>query len=203
MANGDDSLAKIIAQENDVGKMYVRGYTKHGRALIYMRGDREQTNHELNNMRHLVWNLEKAIACTKRKSQALGASAVGLEKVILIMDFTHFSMATAPPMSVSKHTLHILQSHYPERVQTIYCFNAPFIFKAFWSMVKHFVDPATKRKIVFVNESNIKQDFHVQFDDLSALEEVAGGTAIEQLSNWDSEAYLNLPFDVAFDERSS
>ena len=153
-------------------------------------------------MKHLVWNLEKACACTKRKSKELGRSEQGLEKIILIMDFTKFSMATTPPMSVSKHTLTILQSHYPERVKTIYCFNAPFMFKAFWAMVKPFVDPVTKQKIVFVTGAGGMAKFHENFDNTNEnLEELTGGAAVS--SDWDSSVYLDLPFDVAFDEKAS
>ena len=163
-----------------------------------------QTNVEMDNMKHLVFNLEKAIACTKRKSKQLGTSEQGLEKIILIMDFTHFSMATTPPMSVSKHTLTILQSHYPERVKTIYCFNAPFMFKAFWAMVKPFVDPVTKNKIVFVTGASGMANFHQYFDeDKKDLEELTGGTAVSiSADDWDSSVYLDLPFDVAFGEES-
>ena len=198
---GDEEFRQIMAHETEVGKMYVRGYDKDGRVLLYMRGDREQTHDETNNMRHLVWNMEKAIACTNRKSKQLGKSKVGLEKFIMIQDFTNFSLATAPPMSVSKHTLKILQSHYPGRVKTIYCFNAPFMFKVFWTLVKPFVDQATKDTIVFVSNTADMAKFHQIFDRCDELEEVTGGTAVDKLAEWDSKVYVNLPFDVAFDEK--
>lgn len=202
-SNDDPEFVKIMDQELSTGKIYARGYNRDGRVLLYMRGDREQTHHPVSNMRHLVWNLEKAIACTKRKSKQLGTSAVGLEKVILIHDFTNFSLASAPPMSVSKQTMTILQSHYPERFKTIYCFNAPFMFKVFWGMVKPFVNQATKDMIVFVNTDSAAgmAKFHQIFDDTSGLEEVTGGTAVDKLAPWDAQVYMNLPFDVAFDEK--
>lgn len=200
--DGDADMRKMIVKENETGKTYVRGYDKNGRALIYMRNERENTHNEINNMKSLVWNLEKGIACTKRKSKEVGSSKLGLEKVILIMDFTHFSLSTAPPMSVSKHTLTILQSHYPERVKSIYCFNAPFVFKAFWSMVKHFVDPVTKQKIVFVSGAKAMAQFHEIFENTDALEEVCGGTLPNSTpDSWDSTAYIDLPFDVCFGEK--
>lgn len=202
---GDVEMRGIMAEENAVGKLYVRGYTQQGRALLYMRGDLEQTHHQLNNMRHLVWNLEKAIACTKRKSQTIaGVSKMGLEKIVLIQDFTNFSLAKAPPLSVSQHTLHILQSHYPERVHKIVCFNAPFMFKAFWAMVKPFVDATTKQKIVFccTESASSMAAFYEMFDSRDELEQVTGGTALKELLPWDSAVYLDLPFDVAFDEKS-
>ena len=197
---GDEEFSKIMAHETETGKMYVRGYDRDGRALLYMRGDREQTHDAVNNMRHLVWNIEKAIACTKRKSQVLGKSAVGLEKIIVIQDFTHFSLTKAPPLSVSTQTLTILQSHYPERFHTFYCFNAPFVFKAFWTIVKPFVSQATKESIVFVSSAADMAKFHQRFDSRDSLEQVTGGTAVDKLAAWDADAYVSLPLDVAFDE---
>eukprot|EP00977_Amphora_coffeiformis_P008758 scaffold1984_cov162-Amphora_coffeaeformis.AAC.7 len=201
---GDPEIRKIIAKENETGKIYVRGYDKDGRVLMYMRQDRENVRTTTPPLSSLVrWTTSvRAIACTKRKSKQIGKSKQGLEKIILIMDFTKFSMATTPRMSVSKHTLTILQSHYPERVKTIYCFNAPFMFEAFWAMVKPFVDPVTKQKIVFVSGASGMAKFHQNFDeDKESLEELTGGAAASiSADDWDSSVYLDLAFDVAFDE---
>ena len=61
-------MRDILLQEAEPGKIYCRAYDQEGRGFMYMTPARENTNHELNNMRHLVFNLEKTIACTARKS---------------------------------------------------------------------------------------------------------------------------------------
>jgi hypothetical protein len=113
--DGNDNLsdmATILKRENETGKIYSRGHDAEGRALMYMRPSRENTHVELDNMRHLVWNLEKAIACTRAKSASLpGKSEV--TKINLMIDYEGFRIRDSPPMSTTKYTLEILQKHYP------------------------------------------------------------------------------------------
>jgi hypothetical protein len=113
----------IIMKENETGKIYVRGYDKNGRAILILRPGKENSKlgfDELNQMRHLgmsetvhgyfyqcihsklfelqcslVYFLERAIACTREKSQQ--------EKFIVLVDYTGFSpFLHAPPMSTTK-----------------------------------------------------------------------------------------------------
>ena len=136
-------MNEILQKEHETGKIYVRGYDSEGRALMYMRPGRENTHNEENNMRNLVFNLEKAIACTGRKSMELGAK-LPLEKIKLVIDYDGFKVRNSPPMSTSKRTLSILQSHYPERMAVSYVCNPPLYFRTFWTLIKPFVDATTK-----------------------------------------------------------
>ena len=86
-----DRLANIIAEENATGKIYCRGYDKEGRAILYLTPGRENSQHEFNNMRHLVYHLERAIACTRRRS--------GREKVCIVIGYQGFRLSNAPPVS--------------------------------------------------------------------------------------------------------
>jgi hypothetical protein len=191
---GNPEMAAIIQKENDTGKMYVRGYDISGRAILYMRPVNENTNDEDNNMKHLVFQLEKAIACSFQNKKA---------KICLIIDYEGFKLRHSPPMSTSRRTLNILQKHYPERLFRIYLCNPPFIFRSFWAVIKPFVDPVTKKKVCFCSG---KQGMAQIRDDMGGensigakhLEPCAGGT--DTLRDFDSTEYLALPFHVAFDE---
>jgi hypothetical protein len=195
--SNDPEMRALIARENATGKIYVRGYDKQGHAMVYMRITRENCGHNLEgNMIHLVWNLEKAGACTRRRSLELG-SPVPLEKVILILDYEGFRLRDSPPLANSKYALEILQKHYPERMFRAYVIRPPLVFSSFWALVKNFIDPKTKEKVVFCNATTVQKLREVA-EDVTKLEECAGGDGTAR--DFDSKEYLSLPFDVGFDE---
>lgn len=190
--DGED-FAAILRKENETGKIYVRGYDKDGRALMYMRPGRENTLHENNNMRHLVFQIEKAVACSKKN---------GHGKICLVIDYDGFSISKTPSMSASKRTLQILQQHFCERMYRVYICNPPFVFRSFYSMIKPFVDPVTKQKVCWCVGKN---GFDQMVDDVGGPEKAAmqleaccGGS--ESLRDFDSVEYNRLPLSVCFDE---
>jgi len=125
-------LATILRKENETGKIYVRGYDGSGRSLMYMRPGNENTMHENNNMRHLVFQIEKAVRCSQKN---------GFGKICLVIDYEGFKISKTPPMSTTKRTLEILQRHYCERMHRMYICNPPFVFRSFYALIKPFVDP--------------------------------------------------------------
>jgi hypothetical protein len=63
----NNEMASVIKRENETGKIYIRGYDDGGRACMYMRPGRENCyDSEYNNLAHLVFQLEKAIACSEK-----------------------------------------------------------------------------------------------------------------------------------------
>jgi CRAL/TRIO domain len=192
---GSGGMADIIAKENETGKIYCRGFDAQGRCLLLMRPGRENTMREDDNMRHLVFQLEKAIACSAKNGQG---------KLCLVIDYDGFTLAKSPPLATSKRTLDILQRHYCERMHRAYVCNPPFVFRSFWAIIKPFVDPVTKEKVCFCVG---KKGFAKIADDLGGtdpahrqLEKCASG--VETVRDFDSKEYLGLPFHVAFDEEA-
>lgn len=194
--DSNEEMRAMLGEENASGKIYVRGYDAEGRALMYMRPARENTHHEDNNMRHLVWNLEKAIACTARESVKRG-SEYPLEKINLVIDYAGFKLRESPPMSTAKRTLDILQKYYPERLHRAYVIHPPFIFRTFWTMIRPFIDPLTKQKIVFCTGKQGLDTVREDVGDLSKLEPMAGGECTRE---FDPTVYVKLPLNVSFDE---
>jgi hypothetical protein len=186
--DGDEEMRMIIEKENETGKIYCRGYDKDGRVAMYMRPHMENTKDEVNQMRHLVYNLERAIACTTHTS--------GREKINLMIDYRGFRLRDSPPLSTARHTLDILQKHYPERMYRSYVCNPPYVFKAFWAVIKAFVDPVTKNKICFCSGKAGMETLAENFD-VSTVEPCAGGP--DDIAPFDSEVYLSKPFYQTFD----
>ncbi|KAL3787480.1 hypothetical protein HJC23_001130 [Cyclotella cryptica] len=183
-------LAEIISRENETGKIYCRGYDRQGRAILYLTPGRENSTSEMDNMRHLVYHLERAIACTRRKS--------GRQKVCIVIGYEGFKLANAPPLSTTKHTLTILQGHYPERMFRAYICDPPLVFRTFWNIIRHFVDPTTLEKIAFCSGGEGQRLLERDFD-VDTTERQAGGRM--ELRPFDSEEFLyDTPFDYAYDE---
>ena len=148
-----------IAAEGASGKQYIAGRDKQGRNVLVMRPGRENTREHAGNIRFLVYTLERA---TWRDSPAedppLGSYVDhASEKLVILIDFTGWTLATAPPMKTSRETLSILQDHFPERLAVAVCYNPPWIFAVFWKAISPFIDPETYRKIRFVNPKRQKE----------------------------------------------
>ena len=182
-------MRRIIEYENESGKIYARGYDRNGRAILYFVPGLENSKNGYDNMKHLVYQLERGVACTARKS--------GLSKYVIILDFRGYRLSNAPPLATTKMTVEILQDHYPERLLRFYICNPPTIFRFFWKIVKPFIDPVTKEKIKFIHGQEGSEILERDFD-LSTTEKAAGGTS--DLKPFDSKEYMNTPFDHTFDE---
>lgn len=181
-------IRDIIKHEASPGKMYVRNHDKEGRAILYMYPVRENTNHPVHNIMHLVYAIERAIAVTEKN---------GYEKIVIIMDFENWSLKHAAPMETTKKTIHILQECYVERMFRVYFTNAPIMFRTFWNMAKPFIDPVTKKKIVFCSSKAGKEELKKNFDERK-VEKSALGTGT--LRPFDVDEYFSTPLHISFDE---
>ncbi|KAJ3034120.1 hypothetical protein HDV00_005441 [Rhizophlyctis rosea] len=143
---GVDSITpEEVRPESVTGCNYFNGFDKAGRPIIYLKKRAVSENPELN-VRLLVYSIETAI----------NAMPEGIGKLHIIMDFTHYTRANSPPLHISRLTLTILQSHYPERLGRIHMMNSPRVFSFFWSLFSPFVDPITRDKIRFVTWDKTK-----------------------------------------------
>ena len=116
-----------------------------------------------------------------------------------VIDFKGWSLRNAVPMRTSRATLHVLQSHYPERLHTILALNVPALFAVFWNAIRPFVDPVTREKIVFVTGSEeqprrtSEKPCHWEAAPSHWKRRAGGATAVPQLSKLTSLACLGQP----------
>jgi len=186
---GDIEIREIISKENETGKLYVHGFDKEGRAALYMHPYLENTRDTKNNMRHLVYNLERAIACTAAKS--------GFEKINIMINYANFRLRDAPPLSTSRWTLSILQDHYPERLHKAYILNPGIFFRTLMTVIRPFLDPVTKEKVVLCGGNSAPVKVGEWFD-LKDVEECAGGSS-GNTRRFNSVEYLTkIPFTETF-----
>eukprot|EP00698_Gefionella_okellyi_P018248 TRINITY_DN544_c0_g1_i3.p2 TRINITY_DN544_c0_g1~~TRINITY_DN544_c0_g1_i3.p2 ORF type:complete len:238 (+),score=62.96 TRINITY_DN544_c0_g1_i3:264-977(+) len=133
--------------ESQTAKLYQNGITRDGMPVVYMRPGRDILEDNDRKLKHLVYNLERA--------QEL--LPVGKDKMCWIIDFKGFSskIGGISNIKMSMATLDVLQNHYPERLGLAVLLNAPMMFSFFWKVVSPFIDPETKKKIVFLDNKKM------------------------------------------------
>ncbi|CAM9969298.1 unnamed protein product [Scytosiphon promiscuus] len=215
----------VMRKENATGKMYLSGRDKQGRPLLVMRPRCENTVDHNGNIKHLVYQLERARAILQKGSGGLG-------KVCVVIDYVGFTVRNSPAMKTSMATLNILQNHYPETLGQAFFVSPPFVFKGFWKppgtgwpirqgkqqtqriyhnknrndgrwrrqVIYPFIDKDTKEKFVFVSgnaKSTAAQAILSKNFDMDELEEAFGG---QYTTKFDSAVYLGAPIDQDFRE---
>lgn len=183
----ESEIRTMLMKEAETGKIYVRGYDREGRAVMYLYGNRENTHNDETNIKHLVYAIERMIACSKRKN---------FEKSVLVFDFLGWKLKHACSMALLKMTIHIVQDCYVERIERIYFANAPSIFNTFFNMAKVFLDPHTKDKILFVKPRH--KDKLERFFDFETCEKCIFGS--KDLKEYNVEDYFSVPLNATFDE---
>eukprot|EP00753_Platysulcus_tardus_P016975 PLAT6166.1.p1 GENE.PLAT6166.1~~PLAT6166.1.p1 ORF type:complete len:293 (-),score=81.93 PLAT6166.1:102-860(-) len=150
------------------GKIYQGPVTDSGEPLVIMTPARENTKDHDGQLKNLVWQLEHAIS-------RMPEEGTGSGKLVLVIDYTGYSLSNAPPMKTSRASLDILSNQYPERLAVAYMVNAPFLFWGFWNLISPFINSVTKEKIKFVSSKDLPEVMSHHFADTSVLETRLGG----------------------------
>lgn len=95
---------------------------------------------------YIIYNLETALKQAVPNEQ----------RIIVIFDLSGFSLQCMDYEAL-KLLIDILQTQYPEILGVAYVVNAPWIFNACWSVISMWLDPVTKAKVSFVDETHIRE----------------------------------------------
>ncbi|KAL3233870.1 Phosphatidylinositol transfer protein PDR16 [Nakaseomyces bracarensis] len=144
--HGDEITSDLVAVENESGKQVVLGYENNARPILYLKPGRQNTKTSHRQVQHLVYMLERVIDFMPE----------GQESLALLIDFKEYSdvpkvsgNSKIPPVGVGKEVLHILQTHYPERLGKALLTNIPWLAWTFLKLIHPFIDPMTREKLVF------------------------------------------------------
>ncbi|KAI0157842.1 CRAL-TRIO domain-containing protein [Xylariaceae sp. FL1272] len=138
----DELTPEHIGPENETGKQVIAGYDKQGRPCHYLNPGRQNTEVTPRQVQHMVFMLERVIDIIPAEQ----------EKVCLLIDFKNRGTKktnTAPGLGQGREVLHILQTHYPERLGRALIINVPWVVWGFFKLITPFIDPVTKDKIKF------------------------------------------------------
>ena len=133
----------IVEEENATGKEVILGYDNDARPCLYLKPGRQNTKTSPRQVKHLVYMLEKVI----------DYMPAGQDSLALLIDFKALPVGTQggkiPPVGTGKKVLHILQTHYPERLGKALLTNIPWLGWTFLKIIHPFIDPLTREKLVF------------------------------------------------------
>ena len=184
---------KTIEYENATGKLYCRGFDRKGHAILYLKPAYENSKNHEGNLKHLVYNLERAIAIME--------ATTGQTKVVLLIDYDGFAMTKSPPISTSKAVLHILQDHYPERLHRAFVVRPLYLFYGLFQVLSPFMDAVTRSKIVMLTNAQLSAKDNQMLSDISCdqLEFAISGDRKEADHRpFDSKMYLAGDFNKDF-----
>ncbi|CEP63194.1 phosphatidylinositol transporter LALA0_S07e04588g [Lachancea lanzarotensis] len=144
--NGDKLTAATVEEEERTGKQVVLGFENDARPILYLKAGRQNTKTSHRQVQHLVFMLERVI----------DFMPAGQDSLALLIDFKDHQdvpkvagNSKIPPIGVGKEVLHILQTHYPERLGKALLTNIPWLAWTFLKMIHPFIDPMTREKLVF------------------------------------------------------
>lgn len=181
-----------ISPENETGKQILLGFDKQGRPCHYLNPGRQNTEPSPRQVQHLVFMVERVIELMPPQQETLS----------LLINFKSGKSRsnTAPGIGQGREVLHILQTHYPERLGRALIINVPFIVWGFFKLITPFIDPLTREKLKFnedmsqyVPKEQLWTEFNggLQFDyDHSvywpALMEMCEEKRIERKKRWEA-----------------
>jgi len=193
-AQHEGKYFEAIARENKAGKMYVRGYDRRGRPIIYFKLCYVDTQNHQDALRHVVYCVERAVHCLDRRESLTQAgrcasseteSACG--RITVFVDFRGYSPKHRPSLRTVREAMAILQAHYPGRLGEAFLLYPPKKVLATWAMLSQFVDPVTRRKVVLVSDQAHHNELLNTVFDRRKLESSAGG---ENATPFNSEVFL-------------
>lgn len=140
----DNLKAEYVEPEAVTGKEIIFGYDVKGRPGLYMIPSRQNTDEQTGQIQFTFWALERCIDLMDP----------GVENICLLINFA--DRGKKPSIGTSRKVLHILQSHYPERLGLALIVNMPYVVQLFLSLIMPFVDPVTRQKIK-INPNVVEQ----------------------------------------------
>lgn len=82
------------------------------------------------------------------------------ERYVIAVDLGKFTMRCMDYEAL-KCQVDILQSHYPETLESCYIIDSPFFFSACWRIIRPWLDPVTAKKVNFIKRADLALHFDV------------------------------------------
>jgi len=189
-----DKMRKMIEADVAAGRLSVCGRDISGRA-IHVVVCRNKITDDLDALlRGHIYMIERTIAITERRTNGK------VEKSIVAYDFSDVKPSHALSLKSFRAIGAALQDFYPERLHCTYMIDVPNFFRYLWNLFSPFLDPVTKKKVVFVNgEAEKEKLFGSIMDEKDVMPYIRPGG--KMLAEVDMPTFLyKVPFDYGFGE---
>lgn len=80
------------------------------------------------------------------------------ERFVIAFDLGQFTLKCMDYEAV-KQLIQILQSHYPDTLESLYLLDSPMLFSACWMIIKPWIDPVTANKVQFIKRAQLTKYF--------------------------------------------
>ncbi|GIL91980.1 hypothetical protein Vretimale_18506 [Volvox reticuliferus] len=145
-----------IKDELDQNKAFLPGFDKSGRPFCLVIVSRHHVKDAEASKRYIVYALDCATL--------LGSTKPGWDgKMSGIFDLRGLKASNCD-LATLRNVFDLLQNHYPERLHTLWLYNAPVVFYGIYRLVYPFIDPVTREKVRFVYEKDAEAEFLAAFD---------------------------------------
>lgn len=133
-----------VTREEAMQKAYLPGVNKFGQPTLYVLG----RNHDAS-LRDLEECKRYMCYCLDRSIELGATSSTSDGQTSVIFDLRGIKLKNLD-RAVLMAVFDTLRNHYPERIGSLFFFDAPTIFWGLWKVVKPFIDPETAQKVKFV-----------------------------------------------------
>ncbi|URE41168.1 CRAL/TRIO domain [Musa troglodytarum] len=136
-----------VPNELAQAKVFMQGRDKAGRPIGVVFGAKHfYSTREMDEFKRLVvYVLDKLCA----------SMTGGQEKFVGIVDLQGWGYSNCDIRGYVA-ALDIMQNYYPERLGKAYMVHVPYLFMKAWKIIYPFIDNNTRKKIVFVENKNLK-----------------------------------------------
>ena len=171
----------------------IRGYGKKGQALFLNYPRCETKWDEETFVEGNIYMLERALAATERRTDGK------VTKILNFYDYNGYAMKNSPPPLLIARLLGDLRDHWPDRLEGVYIVDSPWIFRTFWGIIKHFIDPVTFDLVHFVTGEAQKEILKGMIDEEHAAPFMYEGEKAEGEADM-KKFFYEIPTDKVYDE---
>eukprot|EP01117_Protostelium_nocturnum_P003498 TRINITY_DN1455_c0_g3_i2.p1 TRINITY_DN1455_c0_g3~~TRINITY_DN1455_c0_g3_i2.p1 ORF type:complete len:294 (+),score=106.87 TRINITY_DN1455_c0_g3_i2:281-1162(+) len=184
----DNISTAYIEKEMRLKKGFMFGSDRDGRPICYIKlANHKKSESPFNEAEAFVaWFFEMLKRSPKPPN---------IETVMTIADLKGIGMENLD-MALSKVWSDLLASKYPEGLGICLLVDAPWIFSAFWKVLRGFLDVKTREKFVFISREQLKD-----YVDLDQLPTEYGGTGGDYVMENDPVWVLGKKLDKEIEER--